>query len=245
MRAISLVLFSSLALTLGCSSSEEAATGEENDASAEVSGDTGSADTEIDGAMPSDSSTEDSGMDTETIDSSPVDSSVDAKSDATADSKSDASTDLGTDVATEAASDASSDLGTDAKMEKGQCYLNAQCASGSCAANGPGGICSCAGAAACPATFECGPFASCTHSCSDDSDCVRGLRCNTSTNTCVLKTCSSSSDCLAPLVCRPLSSGGGTQYCLRAQCDTTACPSGSTCKTTSDGKLCVEDALTF
>jgi hypothetical protein len=59
-----------------------------------------------------------------------------------------------------------------------------------------------------------------------------------------LKSCSLPSDCPSTLACRPLSAGG-TKYCLRAQCDTSACPSGTTCKTTSDGKLCVEDALSF
>jgi hypothetical protein len=232
MRAISLVLLSSMALTFGCSSSEEASTGEQTDASAEVVEDTASVEdtgTALPDASPEDGAIEDEGVDSMSMD---ADASDDTKSDAIADSKSDAS------------SDVASEAGTDAKIEKGQCYLSSHCASGSCAANGPGGICSCAGAAACPATFECGPFSSCTHSCSDDADCVRGMRCNSSSGTCVLKTCSSTSDCLSPLVCRPLSSGG-TQYCLRAQCDTTACPSGSTCKTTSDGKLCVEDALSF
>ena len=122
--------------------------------------------------------------------------------------------------------------------------VQAQCPSGDCRSNAPGGICGCGGATACSSKdFDCGGFAACVLDCKTDTDCFTGMRCTTSG--CALKPCTADGECPSITVCRPLGTGT-SKYCQRKLCpDGTGCPSGTTCLTSAEGKSCVEDYLTF
>ncbi len=133
-----------------------------------------------------------------------------------------------------------------AGKKQGQCYTNAQCPSGTCRANAPGGICTCSATMACssPATFDCNTmFGACVLDCKVDADCIAGMQCTTSG--CALKPCTNDASCASTTVCRALG-GGSSKYCQRKLCpDGTGCPTGTTCLTSAEAKSCVEDALKF
>jgi hypothetical protein len=151
-----------------------------------------------------------------------------------------------------AADTAKPDLGTDAgpisTLTRGQCYANAQCPSGECRADAPGGICGCGGGtSSCSSTTYACSGVTCALDCTTSLDCAAGMRCG-SGGACLLKTCASDGECPSTTVCRPLGMGG-TSYCLRKLCGDPAvtCPSGTTCRAApvAGGKACVEDGLAF
>jgi hypothetical protein len=133
-----------------------------------------------------------------------------------------------------------SDSGPPPPAGKGQCYLDAQCGAGkTCVATAPGGFCQgCTGDTCNVADADQCNFGTCNASCAKDADCAYGLRCNTS-GTCILKTCSAASPCDATHAC-----DGG--FCRRIKCTGgTACPSGTQCRNTPSGELCVESYLSY
>jgi hypothetical protein len=139
----------------------------------------------------------------------------------------------------DAAVDASAaDSGPLPTTRAGQCFANAHCASGTCVATAPGGFCECSGGSCGEGPADECTFGSCLETCSTTSDCSPGLRCNTSAGVCALRSCSSSGTCGDYHSCED-------GFCRRTPCSAGACPAGTTCRSTSDGMLCVEDYLTF
>lgn len=185
----------------------------------------------IDAASPADAAT--------SIDAAP---SVDAELDAAADSAIDAAAvdssvvDAAVDLS--AADASAADSGPLPTTRAGQCFANAHCASGTCVATAPGGFCECSGGSCSEGPADECTFGSCLVTCSTTSDCSPGLRCNTSAGVCALRACSSSGTCGDYHSCED-------GFCRRTPCSAGACPAGTTCRSTSDGMLCVEDYLTF
>lgn len=143
-----------------------------------------------------------------------------------------------TDAARDATSDATADA-TTPPTGRGQCFTDANCGAGkTCIATAPGGFCAgCAGSCSVGPADQCN-FGTCNASCTNDVDCAAGLRCN-SGGTCVLKSCAGVGTCGPWHAC-----DGG--FCRRISCNAgETCPSGTDCKTTSTGKLCVETFLTY
>jgi len=142
------------------------------------------------------------------------------------------------DAARDATSDATADA-TTPPTGRGQCFTDANCGAGkTCVATAPGGFCAgCAGSCSVGPADQCN-FGTCNASCTNDVDCAAGLRCNPS-GTCVLKSCAGVGTCGPWHAC-----DGG--FCRRISCNAgETCPSGTDCKTTSTGKLCVETFLTY
>lgn len=124
---------------------------------------------------------------------------------------------------------------------KGQCFTDAHCGAGlTCVAGSPGGFCSgCGGSCSVGPADQCN-FGTCNESCTKDEDCTPGLRCNAS-GTCILKSCAGT----GTSTCGPFHSCQ-SGFCRRISCAAgETCPSGTDCKTTSAGRLCVETFLTF
>lgn len=124
---------------------------------------------------------------------------------------------------------------------KGQCFTDAHCGAGlTCVAGSPGGFCSgCGGSCSVGPADQCN-FGTCNESCTKDEDCTPGLRCNAS-GTCILKSCAGT----GTSTCGPFHSCQ-SGFCRRISCAAgEVCPSGTDCKTTSTGRLCVEAFLTF
>lgn len=151
----------------------------------------------------------------------------------------DASSAIDAAAAVDASVDASSaDSGPLPTTRAGQCFTNSHCASGTCVATAPGGFCQCDGSSCSEGPADECTFGSCLATCSTTSNCTPGLRCNTSAGVCALRSCDSSAACGDYHSCE-----GG--FCRRIPCSAGACPTGTTCRSTSDGMLCVEDYLTF
>lgn len=125
----------------------------------------------------------------------------------------------------------------------GQCYLTAQCPQGNpnaqCNADAPLGVCLCGNDTHCNAGWDDQCIAGgCIRDCSVDGDCGPSRSCSPS-GRCLVKSCSTPADCSPLHTCR-----AGGSLCQRVQCPNGQgdCPTGTTCRTTSGGKLCVEDA---
>jgi hypothetical protein len=124
----------------------------------------------------------------------------------------------------------------------GQCYLTSQCPQTNpnvlCNADAPLGACLCGNETHCNSGWDDQCVAGgCVRDCVVDGDCGPSRVCSLN-GRCVVKSCSTPADCSPLHTCR----AGGT-LCQRVQCPNGQgdCPTGTTCATTSGGKLCVEN----
>lgn len=124
------------------------------------------------------------------------------------------------------------DAGSTFNGVPGQCATAADCATGGCQGNAPGGFCNqCVGedpACGVPGsgeTYSCA-LGSCLQDCVTSADCPTGLAC-TSTGLCGLRSCATT-PCPAPYVC---DSTFSTPRCVRPACATSAeCPGLVACR---------------
>ena len=82
----------------------------------------------------------------------------------------------------------------------------------------------------------CPIFPSGSTACDEDSDCPRGLACDTEAGKCVLASepvnCKVSADCDLGFTC------GSDERCHELPCDVIGCPAGWTCVAEDDVLLC-------
>jgi hypothetical protein len=130
---------------------------------------------------------------------------------------------------------------------KGQCFTDSHCRTRDCRADVPGGTCGlCTDREAlCATGFARCRVDACVKTCEGSQDCLSGMACVD--GICGARGCRTDADCPSFTECRSLSNNPQSpRSCYRIRCPNgDECTVGTTCRTTSRGRLCVEDHLEF